>query len=180
MHARRAQAKLSLRGKALQWLAQREHSRQELEVKLLAWCHREHRKSERATVAREPDRASIHGFDADVARERIVATLEELTAAGHLSDVRYVASKVRQRSGKVGLARLKRELGSQGTQLSLEENKALAESEHSRALALWLRRYGPDPSPDASMRLKQMRFLASRGFSHDVIRRVVQGLQTAD
>jgi regulatory protein len=176
MPARRAQAKLSLRGKALQWLAQREHSRQELEVKLLAWCHREHRKSERAGLERT---ASVE-FDAHAARQRILATLDELIEAGHLSDSRYVASKVRQRASKVGLARLKRELSLQGAELTSQEHNALSESEHSRAQALWSRRYGPDPSPDATTRLKQMRFLAARGFSSDVIRRVVQGLHAAD
>ena len=45
--------------------------------------------------------------------------------------------------------------------------------ELERARALWLRRFGQTPqSPEE--RAKQMRFLAGRGFSGDVIRRVIK------
>jgi regulatory protein len=38
---------------------------------------------------------------------------------------------------------------------------------------VWQKRFGQEPA-DAAERLRQMRFLASRGFSHEVIRRVLR------
>ncbi|MFN5807468.1 MAG: recombination regulator RecX, partial [Burkholderiales bacterium] len=46
-------------------------------------------------------------------------------------------------------------------------------SEESRARQLWERRFR-EVALDPKERLRQMRFLASRGFSHDVIRRIVR------
>ena len=47
-----------------------------------------------------------------------------------------------------------------------------------RASEVWRRRYG-EVAADASERARQMRFLASRGFSGDVIRRIVAGRDEA-
>ena len=44
--------------------------------------------------------------------------------------------------------------------------------ELQRARAVWCKKYGA-PAVDAVARAKQMRFLAGRGFSLDVVRRVV-------
>ena len=52
---------------------------------------------------------------------------------------------------------------------------ALRASELERARALWQRRFG-QVAADAASRAKQMRFLAGRGFSGDVIRKVIAGL----
>ncbi|MES2088635.1 MAG: RecX family transcriptional regulator, partial [Pseudomonadota bacterium] len=50
----------------------------------------------------------------------------------------------------------------------------LQDTELERAQALWQRRYGQVASTPAEL-AKQMRFLAGRGFSGEVIRRVVRG-----
>ncbi|MEW5881762.1 MAG: RecX family transcriptional regulator, partial [Pseudomonadota bacterium] len=47
-------------------------------------------------------------------------------------------------------------------------------SELSRAREVWRKRFGTPPRDDAE-RAKQLRFLASRGFSTDVILQVVRG-----
>ena len=44
----------------------------------------------------------------------------------------------------------------------------------SRAREVWRRKFG-EPPTDAAERGKQMRFLASRGFGGDAIRKVVSG-----
>lgn len=48
-------------------------------------------------------------------------------------------------------------------------------TELQRAHDIWRRRFG-NPAQDPSERARQARFLAGRGFSSDVIRRVVRGL----
>jgi regulatory protein len=40
---------------------------------------------------------------------------------------------------------------------------------------VWARRFGGDPATDAAERARQMRFLTARGFSAEVIRRVIRG-----
>jgi regulatory protein len=49
----------------------------------------------------------------------------------------------------------------------------LKTTEHERAVLVWRKKFGAEPTD--SDRMKQMRFLASRGFAPDVIRRVVGG-----
>jgi len=60
----------------------------------------------------------------------------------------------------------------------------LQATELERAYAVWRKKFGNKPSgatvdesdrPEARERARQMRFLASRGFSGDTIRRVVSG-----
>ena len=52
--------------------------------------------------------------------------------------------------------------------------EALRHTEVDRAREVWRRKFG-EPAPDAAGRAKQMRFLASRGFGTEAIRRVVSG-----
>lgn len=58
--------------------------------------------------------------------------------------------------------------------LSAEDTRSLKESEYARARDVWRRKFG-EPPADAAERARQMRFLGGRGFSPEVIRRVVQG-----
>jgi regulatory protein len=44
---------------------------------------------------------------------------------------------------------------------------------------VWRKKFGA-PGEDASARVRQMRFLAGRGFSADVVRRVVQARSADD
>ena len=50
----------------------------------------------------------------------------------------------------------------------------LRASELARAREVWRKKFG-EPALDAAERGKQMRFLASRGFGGDAIRKVVSG-----
>jgi regulatory protein len=52
---------------------------------------------------------------------------------------------------------------------------SLKESELARAQAIWLKKFG-QVATDAAHRNRQARFLATRGFSSDVVRQVVSGL----
>jgi len=58
--------------------------------------------------------------------------------------------------------------------LSAEAADALKQSELERARTVWRRKFG-EPPVDPAERARQMRFLAGRGFSADIIRRVVAG-----
>ncbi|MBX3637168.1 MAG: recombination regulator RecX [Rubrivivax sp.] len=152
---------ISLRGRALRWLAQREHSRAELARKL----------------ARYADDGAEDGTGPGAAA-RIGAVLDELGALGLLSDERAAAAVLAAQAPRGGERRLKQALQQRGLAPDLVE-RTLAEArpgELERARALWQRRFGSPPA-DATERARQMRFLAGRGFGGDIIRRVVRGAE---
>jgi len=143
-------ATLSLKGRALRYLSAREHSRSELARKL-----------------------ARHSEEAD----EVERVLDELTAKGWLSAERFVESVVHRRAERFGAARIRQELQQHGIDPieSAAALDALRQSEPERAQAVWQRRFGTPPTTPAE-RAKQMRFLAGRGFSTEVIRRVMSQL----
>lgn len=179
--------RLSLRARALQLLAQREHSRLELRRKLLAHAERLARldgsDTPRTDAAREPG----DGGSAEPAQTRsrrappspqtlaqLEALLDELTSSGTQSDARFVESRVRARAARQGKLRVVQELARHGLQLPADAARDLNASEFARAKQVWLRKFGA-PAADAAGRARQMRFLAARGFSPDVVRRLLRG-----
>lgn len=145
-----AGATLSLKGRALRYLSAREHSRSELARKL-------------ARHTESPDEV-----------ERV---LDELTAKGWLSTERFVESVVHRRAERFGTARIRQELqqhGIAGADAAAALD-TLRQSEPARALEVWRRRFSAPPESPAE-KAKQMRFLAGRGFSTEIIRRVISRL----
>lgn len=174
----------SLKVRALQWLAQREHSRQELRDKLLRLLQRGARAA--AAGADGDDAADVDGHDgvdgtdaAVAAAAEVDMVLQWLEQNGHLSNARFVESRVHARQARYGNRRIQQELQQHGVSLDADARQALQHSELGRAAAVWRRKYGA-PAADAAGRVRQMRFLVGRGFSPDVVRRVVQGLPSDD
>ncbi|HVK34008.1 MAG TPA: recombination regulator RecX [Burkholderiaceae bacterium] len=155
---------LSLRARALQWLSQREHSRLELRRKLL-----------RAARQRDADAAADDTEAIDRGAE-VDALLDWLVANRYLSEARFVESRVHARSARFGNRRIAQELAQHGAELDAGTAEQLKASELGRARAVWQRKFGAEPA-DAAARAKQMRFLAGRGFSAEVIRRVLRGAE---
>jgi regulatory protein len=139
----------SLKGRALRLLSQREHSRTELERKLAQ--HEE-----------------VPG--------ELAKALDELQARDFINDGRAVDSVVNRRSGKLGSARIKQELAAKGLsgEAVSEALESLKDTEFSRAHEVWRKKFGT-PSQDPHERSKHMRFLITRGFNAEVVRRVVKG-----
>ncbi|AVS90091.1 recombination regulator RecX [Paracidovorax avenae] len=145
---------LSLKGRALRLLAQREHSRSELEAKL-------------ARHVQEGD--DLH------------AVLDELQARDFINAGRVAESVVHRRAARLGTQRVVQELRAKGLDDALvrETAERLRSSEAARALAVWRQRFGTPPETPQE-RARQMRFLAARGFPGDVVRRVVGGRMEPD
>ncbi len=176
----------SLKVRALQWLAQREHSRLELRRKLLRHARlldaaREAREDAGVDPAPEVEERSAATVRAEAAAE-VEAVLDGLEAERHLSDARFVESRVNARVARYGNRRIQQELQQHGTALDEAGRAQLKSSEMLRARTLWQRRFGHAPTTqgDAAARAKQMRFLAGRGFSADVIRQVLRGTPEDD
>ena len=140
--------KLSLKGRALRLLSQREHSRAELVRKL----------SPHEEVPGE-----------------LAQALDDLQAKGFIDETRVLESIVNHRAAKLGNGRIKQELQAKGlapaavTQALLD----LKDSELARAQGVWQKKFGV-PATDANERAKHYRFLLTRGFSAEVVRKVVQ------
>jgi regulatory protein len=167
----------ALKARALACLAQREHSRSELRRKLLT------------SARNHASRCGDADASGDEATARIDTVLDWLEANSYLSQQRFVESRVRVRGERFGTHRIRLELAQHGLTLPAETGSALLSSEFSRAFAIWARRFGRDPAAEdhsdhhatAEHQAKQARFLAGRGFSGDVIRRVLRaGVTRAD
>ena len=139
----------SLKGRALRLLSQREHSRAELERKLSAY-------------------EEVPG--------ELAKALDELQARDFINDGRAVDSVVNRRSGKLGSARIKQELAAKGLsgEAVSEAMESLKDTEFSRAQEVWRKKFGTPPQGPLE-RAKHMRFLITRGFNAEVVRRVVKG-----
>jgi regulatory protein len=149
---RKARPGLSLKGRALKYLAAREHSRIELTRKL-------------APHAESP--------------EQVQQVLDELEAKDLLSAERFAESVVHRKASRMGVRRLKAELQQHALPAGVAEQAlaGLAEAagtELQRAHALWLRRFGALPQDDKEM-ARQHRFFLARGFSGEVVRQVLKG-----
>jgi regulatory protein len=153
----------SLQARALGWLAQREHSRDELRRKLRRVALRPPAGDD------EVDTVDCHEQDAAAAVEQL---LDQLQAKGLLSNDRFIESRVRVRSPGLGTRRIQMELARHGLKLLAQPLQQLRDSELERASQLWKRRFGT-PAQDLRERARQMRFLAGRGFSGEVIRKVL-------
>jgi regulatory protein len=151
---RRPVTPISLKGRALRLLSGREYSRPELERRLKPF---EETPGELATA------------------------LDDLQAKGFISEQRVIESVINRRQAKLGTARIRQELQTKGLDRDavLEAVAGLQATELERARELWHRKFG-EPATEPKERGKQMRFLASRGFSGDSIRRVISGATDDD
>ena len=137
-----------IRARAVRLLARREHSRAELARKL----------AEFGTA------------------EEIDDVLQSLTNNGLLSDARYAEAYVRGHAERFGAARLRqtlRQKGIAGELIDAQLAGADAGDELERARAVWARKYGATPA-DGREWARQARFLQSRGFSTEVIRKLLK------
>jgi len=125
---------------AVRWLARRDYSRAELATRL-------RRRG--------------------VAEEAIERTLDELAAAGYLSDARYAQALVAQRTGRFGKRAIAQALKERGVAPG-DVEQALAplreRDELDDARALWQRRFGHAPA-DEREKARQVRYLQARGYS---------------
>jgi regulatory protein len=164
----------ALKSRALRWLAQRDHSRVELERKLLTHARALARLAEAAS---SPEAA----FPDSLLRDRIAAVIDGLAAAGLMNEPRMAESLLAAEAPRFGERRLRQVMQQRGLEPALVDAavQQARGSELERAQALWQRRFG-SPGATPAERARQMRFLAGRGFGGDVIRRVVRGAPDDD
>ena len=144
----------TLKAQAVAYLARREYSRTELRSRLLK---------------------------GDVSGEAVDAALDELAAAGLLSDARFAHAVVRQKSGAYSRRAISETLKAKGMTAD-EAAGALAGHEIDDAdamVALWRRRFAAAPRNDRE-KARQVRFLQSRGFALSAIFRLLRNPPVAE
>ena len=105
----------------------------------------------------------------------VQSLLNEFEAKGWLSEQRFVDAVVQTRRRRFGTDKVLRELRDKGVS---DEGLAAArgllqEDELETARSVWKKRFGEQPTTLAE-RARQSRFLAGRGFSPEVIRKVLE------
>jgi len=144
MKPERPDTPTELKVRALRYLARREHSRSELARKLAP-----HAESPRA----------------------LELMLDELASRKQLSDERYAETRAHWLARKYGAAKIRQDLKAHGIADVIAE-RVSNEGEDERARVILARKY---PTPPATRREKarRARFLQSRGFSYETIRRAL-------
>jgi regulatory protein len=140
----------SLRARALKLLARREHSRAELARKL-----------------------AVHAEDP----AEIEAVLDDCERRGWLSERRVVEQMVYARRARYGARRIERDLVAKGVSEDAVAAalSGLKDSELEAAREVWRKKFSGRPPRNASERARQARFLQGRGFSLEVIMKVIKG-----
>ncbi|MES2580715.1 MAG: recombination regulator RecX [Pseudomonadota bacterium] len=147
----------SLRQRALEYLGKREYSYKELGQKLKSY------------------------LDENEDADSITAILDDFKARGWLSDARFTEQIVHARRAKFGSSKIVHELREKGVESTLIEGaiEQLKETELSSAIEIWRKKYKQAPASREEW-AKQARFLQSRGFGFDVIKKVMNNTHEND
>ena len=132
---------VELRARALRLLARREHTGRELESKL-----------------------SPHAGSS----EDLKGLLAGLKQKNQLSEERFAEERARQLSRKYGAARIRQDLKAKGVSEELISRFSSSENEMQKAKEILERKYRT-PAASREEKAKRMRFLQSRGFSSEII-----------
>ena len=144
MKTERPDTPTELKVRALRFLTRREHSRAELAGKL-------------APHAESP--------------QALEAVLDDLAQRKQLSDERYAETRAHWLSRKYGAAKIRQDLKEHGVADAVIE-RVSAEGDLEKARAILARKYRA-PVTTREEKAKRARFLQSRGFSYEIIRKLL-------
>jgi len=144
MKEERPDTPIELKVRALRYLARREHSRAELARKL-------------APHAESP--------------QAIETVLDELATKRQLSDERYADARANWLGRKYGAAKIRQDLKAHGVAEAVIQGVS-AEGDLEKAKAILARKYRA-LAINRDEKAKRARFLQSRGFSYEIIRKVL-------
>lgn len=137
----------SLKARAIGYLSRREHSRTELQRKLLPYAE---------------------------GPESLEALLNDLERENWLSNQRFAQSLVNRRAERQGTQRIVQALRQHGLPDDAVSRigEQLRQTELARAQAVWQKKFAQLPV-DSKAYARQFRFLGSRGFDPETIRRIL-------
>lgn len=143
----KAQPAKTLRQRALDYLAKREYSCVELGQKLKAYAEE---------------------------NDDVPALLEDFKARGWLSDARFTEQIIHARQAKFGSAKIAHELREKGItdNLIADAIEQVKDNELINAAEVWRKKFKTNPQSREEW-AKQARFLQSRGFGFEIIKKVL-------
>lgn len=143
------ESKKNLETRAMRYLVRREYSRQELAQKL-------------STNANASD------------SQELETVLDELEQKGFLSAQRVVEQTAHLRRARYGSQRIIHELKTKGIDAHLIDEivPTLQATENETASTVWQKKFGRLPATREEY-AKQMRFMVSRGFSVETVRKIL-------
>ena len=144
MKTERPDTPTKLKVRALRFLTRREHSRAELASKL-------------APHAESP--------------QALEAVLDDLAQRKQLSDERYAETRTHWLSRKYGAAKIRQDLKEHGVADAVIA-RVSADGDLDKARAILARKYRA-PVSTREEKAKRARFLQSRGFSYEIIRKLL-------
>jgi regulatory protein len=156
-----AQLRQRIMHRAIWYLSRREYARLELKQKLShAFSDTEWQRIESSPST----------------PELIESVLEHLAQNNWQSDARFANQISKTKGERYGSARVKQTLNQKGLAREIIDEKIneLAESEPQRAYEVWQKKFGQLPTNSAEY-AKQTRFMAYRGFSFDLIKKILKG-----
>ena len=114
--------------------------------------------------------------------DAVERALDELAAAGYLSDQRVAHCVVAQKSGRYGkraIAYALKEKGIGAAEMEMALAPLAHADEFADAQALWRQRFGAAPTTDRE-KARQVRFLQARGYALSVVFKVLRAAGAAD
>lgn len=146
--------RMKTRARAVYFLSRREYGQKELKQKLTYSLR-----------------------DTPVDQEMIDEVLAYMQQHNWQSDERFVEQRSKVKAERYGISRIKHELSQTGVapQLIAQQMEQLSQTELKRAREVWRRKFGQAPR-DFNEKAKQIRFMAQRGFSFDMVRRIIDGV----
>ena len=147
--SKKSPQQISLLGRAIRYLSNREHSKEELIRKL-----------------------TPHAQSA----EELERVIQQLEAKGLQSNSRFAESLVRRKSDRYGHRRVAEELRRNQIDTTIT-NQLIGQmrlTEFDRAKEIWEKKFGVIATEPKEM-ARQARFLAGKGFDADVVMRIIRG-----
>ncbi len=107
----------------------------------------------------------------------VTELLDDFERRGWLSESRVVEQVLASRRRRFGAQRITHELREKGISEAAiaRARMQLQDGEVERARAIWMKKFGVVPA-NARDKARQMRFLQGRGFSLEVIHRLLRGI----
>lgn len=188
----RKESSISLKARAVRYLSIREYSRDELFRKLAPYAQQASRMTDpgpyqtadsegsQGRAGSDNIAAARDGsFDPDV----LNALLDELEREGWQSDERFARSLEHTHRSRFGNRRIAYSMRERGLddELIRESLDRLKDSEPQRAWEVWQKRFARLGLPTESREYaRQARFLANRGFSAEIVSRILSGRYEPD
>lgn len=118
----------------------------------------------------------MYAFELEIEQKEIEILLDELESNDWLSDKRFVEQFIHTKKSKYGSRKISHELSARGIDEDLIAKNLipLKDEEYFFVKNIWVKKFNTIPKTNDE-KLKQIRFLQSRGFDLSLIHQIISG-----